>query len=503
MTRPRSTSPRLPATIYRRRLPRPETPRSTTSMTTSIDPTLEAILASVERFTATIPKEMTATIKASAASRTRRHSQKKYNIQQQSKQTTRKKPPKILLDNRKKFRPKMPAQAITSFARPTSKQNHRKKKPASASASRRPSSRSSNNARSTQRIFQTRSTLLPPPPSSSSSSSSSSPPSSSSTSLPPAASPETNENQKFRTASIVRNHIPDKVLDSQVIRDSINSMKAFEITSDEIETIVEGLSHSIPKPTPVALKQHKKKSYMQSLEQAEETKDNMFTVRLPKHVIVAKNEARKLATTMNAIEHGESAHDKKEIDNMTRRTNMSRCLVRDLRAEDEMLDHKSHEKTAGILDRRMKNLRDQANQLGMEIRVQKKQHDERKRRNHLAKLLVEAQTQKHDERTMNVLRTLAHGNEKKALLLVSMTKPKEIQPLVKCFTKLEEAKVTSIHHMRYTPTLTHMLSTIKQQYHQGALKSDALQSALEIVHNRLKEFHLLQGMKFFDFLFLY
>tara|TARA_B100000795_G_scaffold234039_1_gene193043 strand:+ start:3191 stop:3505 length:315 start_codon:yes stop_codon:yes gene_type:complete len=104
---------------------------------------------------------------------------------------------------------------------------------------------------------------------------------------------------------------------------------------------------------------------------------------------------------------------------------------------------------------------------------------------------------------MNVLRTLAHGNEKKALLLVSMTKPKEIQPLVKCFTKLEEAKVTSIHHMRYTPTLTHMLSTIKQQYHQGALKSDALQSALEIVHNRLKEFHLLQGMKFFDFLFLY
>ena len=480
----RSTSPRLPATIYRRRLPRPETPRTPRTMTTSIDPTLQAILASVERFTATIPKEMTATIKASAASRTRRHSQNKYN-KQQTKQSSRKKPPKILLDNRKKFRPKIPAQAIT-FARPTSKQNHRKKKPASAFASRRPSSRSSNNARSTQRIFQP-----PPPPLSSS-------PPFSSSSLPP-ASPETNENQKFRKASIVRNHIPDKVLDSQVIRDSINSMKAFEITSEEIETIVEGLSHSIPKPTPVALKQLKKKSYMQSLEQAEETKDNMFTVRLPKHVIVAKNEARKLATTMNAIEHGESAHDKKEIDNMTRRTNMSRCLVRDLRAEDEMLDHKSHEKTAGILDRRMKNLRDQANQLGMEIRVQKKQHDERKRRNHLAKLLVEAQTQKHDERTMNVLRTLAHGNEKKSLLLVSMTKPKEIQPLVKCFTKLEEAKVTSIHHMRYTPTLTHMLSTIKQQYHQGALKSDALQRALEIVHNRLKEFHLLQGVIFIDF----
>ena len=55
--------------------------------------------------------------------------------------------------------------------------------------------------------------------------------------------------------------------------------------------------------------------------------------------------------------------------------------------------------------------------------------------------------------------------------------------------------------MRYTPTLTHMLSTIKQQYHQGALKSDALQRALEIVHNRLKEFHLLQGVIFIDFSF--
>jgi hypothetical protein len=219
---------------------------------------------------------------------------------------------------------------------------------------------------------------------------------------------------------------------------------------------------------------------MQSLDQEEEEADNMFGNRLPKHVIVAKNEARKLATTMNAIEHGTLAHDKKEVDNMKRRTNASRSLVRDLRAEDEMQDHMSHEKTATILDQRMKNLRDQSNQLGMEIRIQMKKHGEHVRRNHIAKLLVDAQSQKHDERTMEVLKSLAHGNNKKALMLVSMTKPKKIQPLVECFTKLEEAKVTSAHHMRYTPTLTHMLSNIKQQYHKGALKSDALQSALEV-----------------------
>jgi hypothetical protein len=279
--------------------------------------------------------------------------------------------------------------------------------------------------------------------------------------------------------------IPQKALDSKTIRDAIKAMKTFDISAAEINLIVDGLSHSKPKPT------HNNRRERGMSEADQIVAKNNFSVRLPRNVIVAKNEARKLATTMMAMEHGNAAHDIKETALMQKRTAKSRSMVRDLRAEDESMDSICHDRTAALLDARMQNLRNQANQLGLEIRNSEKEYDLKKRRNRIATNLAEAQKQSYAPKTMKVVTELVHGDRKKALLLVSMTPTKDILPIVTCYMKSQQAKEKSTMIRSYTPTLLHMLNNLTTEYHQGTLKTEALRQALEVVDARLKEFQLL------------
>ena len=282
--------------------------------------------------------------------------------------------------------------------------------------------------------------------------------------------------------------IPQKALDSKAIRDKIRAMHKFKISPQEIDTIVEGLSHSKPKPTPEARKLLSSNNNSNS---STTTHANMFSVRLPRNVIVAKNEARKLATTMMSIELGNTSHDEKEVQLMKIRTTKSRSLVRDLRASDESDDSLCHDRTAALLDLRMQNLRNQANQLGLQIKHSEKNYDERRRRNRIAKLLADAQTVQYDPLTVEIMTELVHGDHHKALLLVSMTPAPEISPIIECYTQLNQAKEKSLERLQYTPTLMHMLDSIKTEYHQGVLKTEALRKALDVVSERLKEFRHL------------
>ena len=477
MTRPSSSShPRQHNTsIYRRKLSRPSSSNSSSKQYSRIDPTLKQILASVARFTDSIPTtpivHSSTTTKAAAASRRRNKKPTNRTIKQP---TRNHQPPLILLSRKKKYRPN-----VDHFSRPKSSIKRRtskiKKKNKSISKNKYNNKKENesfqfvenkeNKSLSVSLSRLSNTSLLDP-------------------NFVPSFTAEIK-------SQITRNHIPQKALESRIIKDAINAMKSFEITPDEINTIVEGLSHSKPKPTPQNNRKQSENIKKNIASNDVDLNQDMFSVRLPKNVIIAKNEARKLATTMTAIERGTAAHDEREVIKMEQRTNRSRSLVRDLRAEDESLDHVCHTKTANLLDLRMQILRNQANQLGLEIRNAEKLTKESRNRNHTAKVLADAQNQQHDQSTMKTLIDLCHGDTRKAMLLVTMKSPKVIAPIIQLYMKLIQTKESSEIYMKYSPILEHMLENLKQEYHQASLKTEALRDALHTVSLNLKEFHTL------------
>ena len=509
MTRPRppkssTKPPRFPASIYRRALTRPSSfQKQNRGHSTTMDPTLREILASVERFAANIPADVVgvATAKAAAASSRRKHnniSNTNNTNSSTSTSTNNLKQPLILLNKRKKYRPKMPAsQSVTRvFKRPESSLQKRRKKRPLQRKQQQDQQQDRPHSTTPGSVLTCKIKWSPPADENKTASGKSiislSQSRNSITALDPHFVPSFVPKD---VVHVTRNHIPQKALESKIIQDTVKAMKTFEITPEEIETIVDGLSHSAPKPTPQANRENNKlKRFMRDQNMENDISQNLFAVKLPKSVIVAKNEARNLVTTMSAIEHGTLSHDEKEVASMERRTNRSRSLVRDLRAEDENLDHVCHTKTAALLDIRMKNLRNQANQLGLEIKTNAKLKSEKARRNHIAKELANAQIQKHDPNTMKILNLLCAGDggNKNVKLLITMISPRKILPLIKFYEHLQRSNARMQTLSSYSPILRHMLSNLKQEYHQASLKSEALNSAINTVHKNLKEFHVLQ-----------
>mgnify|MGYP004117047323 FL=1 len=80
-------------------------------------------------------------------------------------------------------------------------------------------------------------------------------------------------------------------------------------------------------------------------------------------------------------------------------------LVRALGAVDEAADFVCHSKTAEMLDSRLVVLRRQANQLGVEIRDEKKSVHEKERRNKIAVMLANSQEKTFEP---HVRRTIKH-----------------------------------------------------------------------------------------------
>jgi len=459
MTRPstNASAPSIPKSIYRRPLRRPTSSISSFTNNNEIDPTLRDILAAAKKFTdrvgltkngkSVISSKISTTpsIKIAAEASSRRRYQP---MQSQTMQ------PMILLNSNKKYRPKIPKRPKNAITKGKPNiYNHRKKSTTTSSTNQSKSSSDKTKYINRHAWNQNQRKAISRPYTAPKQTNirkdkdkeqiiTGVQPTSLDSSRPPSAASSLNSRKQF-----TRIIIPQKALQSKGIRDKINKMKTFEITANKINIIVEGLSHSKPKPSSL----RKNKSGINDTNN-NGSKDNMFSIKLPRTVIVAKNEARKLATTMMSLEHGNAAHDEKETTLMRKRTTKSRSIVRDLRAEDEASDDICHEKTAKLLDLRMQNLRNQCNTLGLEIKNSQKSYLERKRRNHIAKVLADAQKQVYDEKTISIMTELVHGDKHKALLMVSMTPKKAIQPIISCYTKLKNIKRNASESMTYTPT---------------------------------------------------
>jgi hypothetical protein len=260
--------------------------------------------------------------------------------------------------------------------------------------------------------------------------------------------------------SISRNHIPERALNSKYVRMHMAKMKKFDISQEEIDSIVDGLSR----------------------------KDNDAGSLAA--TLAAKIKAINLTTSMRSIERGQEEHDAHEVLQMKRRTAQSRRLVRALGAVDEEADFTCHDKTAALLQSRMVMLRRQANQLGVEIREEKNIVQEKERRNKMAIMLAKSQVQTYKPHVRRTIKRLCHGDEHMTRLLLSMGKQCDL--LVRLQDSLVRADKRRKQTSWYTPTLRNMIARDRRIYEAEKLDAGRLQESVETVATKLKHFASLQ-----------
>eukprot|EP00946_MAST-07B_sp_MAST-7B-sp1_P004462 g4462.t1 len=273
-------------------------------------------------------------------------------------------------------------------------------------------------------------------------------------------SPRVPETPSSLVVPTSRSHIPERALKSRYVRKHMAKVKKVDITEEEVDSIVNGLS--------------KKGNDPESLAAA----------------LTAKIRAANLTTSMRSVERGQEEHDSHEVVQMEQRTTRSRRLVRQLGAVDKEADFSCHNKTASLLESRLVMLRRQANQLGVEISDEKKSVAEKVRRNKIAIMLAESQGNSYKPHVRRTIKRLAHGDEHMTRLLLSMGK--ECNLLVRLQDSFLRAAERVERTSQYTPTLRNMLARDKRIYEREKLEVQRLQESVITVNARLRQFADLQ-----------
>eukprot|EP00946_MAST-07B_sp_MAST-7B-sp1_P003611 g3611.t1 len=268
--------------------------------------------------------------------------------------------------------------------------------------------------------------------------------------------PNVPETPSSLAESTSRSHIPERALKSRYVQKHMAKVKKVEITEEEVDSIVDGLSTKGNDPKSLAA------------------------------ALAAKIRAVNLTTSMRSVERGQEEHDSHEVVQMEQRTTRSRRLVRQLGAIDEEADFSCHTKTASLLESRLAMLRRQANQLGVEIRDEKKSVAEKMRRNKIAIMLAESQDNAYKPHVRRTIKRLAHGDEHTTRLLLSMGKDCDL--LVRLEDSLKRATERVERTSQYTPTLRNMLARDKRIYEIEKLEAERLQESIITVNARLRQF---------------